>query len=433
VEISSADETTGAILSYVVIPTAGGTGYAVNDILTITTGDGNATVRVVSVAAGVVTEIVLVNAGTGYVAGAGQATSSGGTGCTVNVTNMDSSLSARISTYVGTSIAVFEQRAFLANGLVITFSEANDFDGFGTGSGSVQDNLPSIGLAITKLISLGDYLYVIGQRGTHIINSTQVLDDASYIFTISDALPNIGTNYPNTILVHENSIYLFSVKGLVAISGTTFEIFSDGIAYLLSLITNLSSASCFLVSLFGKTVFCFTATLTSPISAQAEQWFLCLVDGTWFCAKAGAGSLYSVALTVQNSTFASYETFLGKYNIGSGNGNEITEAFGGTASTLKKVRTKAFSFGATAKDKTITRAGAVVTAGGLTPTLRVISDITGTATLLAPDAVPDSGDYLYTREIDARGKALAIDYEETSATQYTLSGFVIEGVVGADW
>jgi hypothetical protein len=342
-------------------------------------------------------------------------------------------LSARISTYVGTSIAVFKQRAFIADGLVITFSDPNNFSGFAAGGGSISDNYPSIGLAIIKLVAIQDYLYIIGQRGTHIIHGIQILDDASTIFTISDALPNIGTNHSNTICVHGNTLFLLDTKGLVAIEGTSFTVFSGPIAGLLSVISNLGTASCFHVTLYGKVVFCFTAALTSPVSGLQEQWFMCLTEGRWFCVKIGNGSLYSIALTVQDIDFGGYNAYLARYNGGSGNGNDINQAFGGTGSVLKKVRTKAFSFGATTKDKTVSKVGAIATAAGLAPTLRVISDISGSATLLTPDNAPDSGDYLYAREIDARGKSMAIDFEETSATQYTLSGFIVEGTVGADW
>ena len=81
------DATTGPITGINATPTAGGTGYAVNDILTITTGGGNATVIVTSVSSGVVTGLRVLASGTGYSTGIAQATTYGGAGtaCTVNV------------------------------------------------------------------------------------------------------------------------------------------------------------------------------------------------------------------------------------------------------------------------------------------------------------------------------------------------------------
>lgn len=66
--------------------TNGGTGYTLNDVLTITAGTGG-TVTASSVTAGVVDGITITTAGTGYATGSGQATTGGtGTGCTINIT-----------------------------------------------------------------------------------------------------------------------------------------------------------------------------------------------------------------------------------------------------------------------------------------------------------------------------------------------------------
>jgi len=70
-------------------PTAGGTGYIVGDILTISTGGTGGQCQVVGVSAGVVTSVALVAGGSGYTTGAGKATTGGtGTSCTVDITTV---------------------------------------------------------------------------------------------------------------------------------------------------------------------------------------------------------------------------------------------------------------------------------------------------------------------------------------------------------
>lgn len=79
----------GGVLTLSSLPTAGGGGYAVNDILTITTGGSQATLRVSSVSGDVVTGVALIARGVGYTTGAGKSTSAivgTGVGCTVNIT-----------------------------------------------------------------------------------------------------------------------------------------------------------------------------------------------------------------------------------------------------------------------------------------------------------------------------------------------------------
>ena len=63
---------TGMIHSVAAAPTAGGTGYAVNDVLTITTGGAAGTVTVTAVSGGVVTAVELTAQGGGYTTGAGK-------------------------------------------------------------------------------------------------------------------------------------------------------------------------------------------------------------------------------------------------------------------------------------------------------------------------------------------------------------------------
>lgn len=98
----------GAIKAIAASPTAGGTGYSVNNVLTITGGATAATAKVISVAAGVVSVVELVTRGTGYTPGSGKATTvapPGGTGCTLEILSVmslesyDRHIAAALSRY----------------------------------------------------------------------------------------------------------------------------------------------------------------------------------------------------------------------------------------------------------------------------------------------------------------------------------------------
>mgnify|MGYP000550030474 CR=1 FL=1 len=80
---------TGSVAVLASAPTAGGAGYVVGDILTITTGGTGATLRVAAHTAGVVTAVTLLTPGSGYTTGGGKVTSGGtGAGCTVDITTI---------------------------------------------------------------------------------------------------------------------------------------------------------------------------------------------------------------------------------------------------------------------------------------------------------------------------------------------------------
>jgi len=82
----------GVISAVVSAPTAGGTGYTVNDVLTVAGGSGG-TVTATTVNAGVVAAVTLTTGGTGYTIGVGKATTGGtGTGCTIEITTVTGGL-----------------------------------------------------------------------------------------------------------------------------------------------------------------------------------------------------------------------------------------------------------------------------------------------------------------------------------------------------
>lgn len=94
------------------VPTAGGTGYVIGDILTCSVGGTGAQVIVTGISAGgVVTSLALVNSGTatGFTVGTGRATTGGtGTGCTIEITSVGrtSNLTTSTATWFKTGDSV---------------------------------------------------------------------------------------------------------------------------------------------------------------------------------------------------------------------------------------------------------------------------------------------------------------------------------------
>lgn len=88
VAISTGIRQTNGITAVNSTPTAGGSGYSIGDILTVSTGGTGGQVIVESVSAtGAVTGISLIACGTTYTVGTGRATTGGtGTGCTIEIT-----------------------------------------------------------------------------------------------------------------------------------------------------------------------------------------------------------------------------------------------------------------------------------------------------------------------------------------------------------
>ena len=132
------------VQTVVTLPTFGGTGYVVGDILTLSTGGANARVRVTGVVQGVVTAVELYTAGSGYSVSAGQATTGGtGTGCTIEVAAVNSI--GRINTALNHNLVtgdtiVFNgctEDAWNATYVVLCTDSLNFFDVVTTAVGSM--------------------------------------------------------------------------------------------------------------------------------------------------------------------------------------------------------------------------------------------------------------------------------------------------------
>jgi hypothetical protein len=126
-------------------PTGGGTGYAVNDILTIVEPDSGVggTVIVVAVTDGVVTEVGLLTSGVGYITGTGHTTTGGnGTGCTVNIVEVYGS-----GEYGGNGIVTFPGDDFYGPAMI----------GFSTSGKPFQLGGTALAAAPTQALSADVY------------------------------------------------------------------------------------------------------------------------------------------------------------------------------------------------------------------------------------------------------------------------------------
>ena len=124
--LSAVDNTAGAISVLNATPTAGGSGYTVGDVLTITTGGTNGTATVATVdGTGAVTAVVLTTPGENYTTGTGKATSGGtGTSCTLNITTVQTGkiLVSGTTTIAGLGFYLSSNRNIVINGTTYSYA-----------------------------------------------------------------------------------------------------------------------------------------------------------------------------------------------------------------------------------------------------------------------------------------------------------------------
>ena len=155
--ITNSAGTVGTVFNTVtaVAVNAGGTGYNINDVLTITQGSNNATLIVTAITgAGVVSTVTILQAGFNRTVATGLATTvspSGGTGCTINISTVGNVSNAITS--VAQGLVAKDDNLYLPYNNIL----ARVYP-----SGTVQDQalkLPT-NLKITSICNFGNYLAI---------------------------------------------------------------------------------------------------------------------------------------------------------------------------------------------------------------------------------------------------------------------------------
>ena len=186
----------GGIQTIAGVPTAGGTGYVVGDVLTVVSGVGG-TVQVNTVAAGVVTGVVLLTAGAGYVVGAGQATTGGaGAGCTIEITA-------------------------LTGGAIYSIDPAPPSGGTGYKVGDVLQVVGGTGGTVVVVATTGGAAGVVSQLalvtpGTGYIVGAEATGGGSGAGCDVSILQIGGTSTTNDLLVRNTTGWTFQQPGAVA-------------------------------------------------------------------------------------------------------------------------------------------------------------------------------------------------------------------------
>lgn len=171
----------GSISALNKTPTAGGTGYTLGDILTITTGGSGGTAKVVDINQGAVTIVAMLNEGSGYTTGSSKATSGGtGTGCTLNITTVRASTDLNggdLNIYSGIGVGTGTSKmAFFTNP---------------AGSTGTTDTTPTEAMRITSGGNVG--IGSINPRGAVDVGSGSYWGDGSHLTGISGAISGLTT------------------------------------------------------------------------------------------------------------------------------------------------------------------------------------------------------------------------------------------------
>ena len=351
----------------------------------------------------------------------------------------------------GTCIAVFKSRVWIANGRTLSYSAPDSLVDFTTGNagGTVIDNYSSLRNQINAMFSTSDYLYVVGDHATHTIYGVQVFSSGSTAFNLIDAVPGIGSVFPEASQVLGGTVYETGDGGSNAVSGADFQNFSAYLDGVFPLIDTSFSPVAFWAKIFNKFVYCLLTNVVSPIDGSKQKIIMCFYEQRWFFVFYG-----------QNFTFVAQQATATDTLSYAAYGNNIIQIFTGTTTVLrKKARLKALNFGDPSHGKQILSIGATLvnTSGLLLPVMATMTAIgsgfpdasamgsctvtftPGTMTWTNSLGNPifwtnlawslPYNDMLGMQSCDGRGKRIQIDYDENSSAAYSLTGMLVEATL----
>lgn len=247
------------------------------------------------------------------------------------------------ATKVGTSLAVFAGRVWIANARTVQVTDAGSYSVFVGGSAFsfviTDEAFPG---NITRLISSLEQLWMIGSGAINVISNVQVISGiASYSNT--NVLNGIGTVNTKSVIAFYRALALLSKAGIYGVTGVTPQKLSDKLDDLFQKLTITPDTPAALVTLNELPVLCMLVTYNDPL-VPARPLLLCYSQGRWFTAS--QGSLTNVTSVLVNGAWQAWGT----------DGTGLYQLFGDASVPVNyTMKSKLYDFGSMVTVKQIYR------------------------------------------------------------------------------
>lgn len=263
---------------------------------------------------------------------------------------------------VGTCIAVWGTRVWIASNRTVFYTAPNAFNDFtaaDAGGNVILSNAAMQG-PIVQMTPAGDWMYVIGAGCTVTFSEIQVINSAPPItlFNVTQVSDVTGITNPQNAFAFEGSLFILTGRGIMQYQGLTpVEMSSpqmDGIFAGADLTKNGGFA---VTTILGKTCLLALVYYTPNLKYYLLAWF----SGKWFVI----GSLPSVVTCLSwadlnSSSQAYYSDGVAIYAVAADMGVSVTGSIqtklydGGSPITMKEMLKMGFEMALTALQGSIT-------------------------------------------------------------------------------
>lgn len=277
-------------------------------------------------------------------------------------------------TLLGSAIAVYAGRVWIAVQRTVQFTDIDSYQSFGGVGGAFTINDEWLHSSIIALVTANNYLYIAGDDSWDILSNVQVVNDVT-TFSRINATASVGTDQPASVFADSRSIKFANTSGFWELSGATPIRLTEKIEQIIEQATGAHPVSAGVVDVNGVRAYVFLFSFTDTFTGVGARTMLLvnLKNRWWFTAQGGSltGPIASQPI---GSTQALYAWF----------GSALWRVLSGSPAASWRLSTKLWDLGAPMTDKFVLNAAvAGVMNGDASSDLSMFID-TPTGTFNAP-------------------------------------------------
>ncbi len=187
-------------------------------------------------------------------------------------------------TVLGSQIAVYVDRVWIAIDRTVQFTDADSYNSFGNSGSAFTINDSYLLNEITGLFAANNYLYIFGDTSVDVLSNVTV-NAGTVSFSRINASASIGTSQPNSVFAYQRAIAFANANGFYILSGATPQKISERVDGLFPQIDfGAGVYGCQVMTaneLCAAFLFSFTDIFTYPLPGVARTLLAVMYRNKW--------------------------------------------------------------------------------------------------------------------------------------------------------
>lgn len=312
---------------------------------------------------------------------------------------------------LGTAIASFGGRVWIAKSRTVTFTDVNSYNSFAGAGGSFTISDETLHNTITQLFAANNFLYILGDDSVDVLGNITVTGGVTS-FTRNNVTASVGSSLPFSVFPFYRSLMFANASGFYGLFGASPQKLSGDIDKIVQAIDFTLPVSGGQVSINNIlcAAFLFTFNDTFTPAAASRNVIAIFQEQKWWIASQGTGIKFLSFLPLSGSaTLFAWDT------------NKLYQLFNSSTGAISsRIQTKLWDGSEPILDKQILRGALGVTYGGAGG--QTITATTDTENGSQPVSVGGTGTVTWT---NATGGTVQFQNALSQDVNFTVTGYVL--------